>query len=134
MNQFDTTVASANFATLKAVQAAAPEVARLLEENPKVDPEEFALRLSAAVVTFLNKAGRKYHYRVTGALLGALKAKGIYTEHKDIAACAFSVAGMKTFAVCETPTEAREVVGRIEKHHGKGFARRHNFGSYILVC
>lgn len=133
MNQFDTTVASANFATLKAVQAAAPEVARLLEENPKVDPEEFALRLSAAVVTFLNKAGRKYHYRVTGALLGALKAKGIHTTHKDIAACAFAVAGMKTFAVCETPTEAREIVKDWAKD-SVVTPTRHNFGSYILVC
>lgn len=132
MNQFDTTVASANFATLKAVQAAAPEVARLLEENPTVDPEHLAIRLSAEVVTFLNKAGRKYHYRVTEGLLKALKAKGVNVTHKDIAACAFAVAGMKTFAVCETPTEARGAVGSL---FCRGFkATRHNFGSYILVC
>ena len=132
MNQFDTTVASANFATLKAVQAAAPEAARILEENPTVDPEEFARRLAAEVAVFLNKAGSKYHYRVTAGLIKALKEKGLNVTHKDIAACAFAVVGMRTFAVCENPTEAREVVAAMGKRLFK--PSRHNFGSYILVC
>ena len=138
MNQFDIKHTQAVFSmqevASKCIRGAVIEVSLAISENPEADPGEAGERLAGELVKFLGKAGAKYHDRAPKAFRDAIAIKGLNTTHKDIAAMAFVDVGMGTFAVCEDPTEAREVTKRIDKRHGDGYAKRHNFGSYILVC
>lgn len=117
----------------KCIRGAVIEVSLAIEQNPEADPRVAGERIAGELVKFLGKAGAKYHDRAPKAFRDAIAIKGLNTTHKDIAAMAFVDAGMSTFAVCENPTEAREVVKDLSKD-SVTTPTRHNFGSYILVC